>query len=119
MYAGSFAFHAVGVIGSRKNEPRVPADGFGSYFPIIIAFGCGIVVLALMLALLTPALAQSQGSKKNTVAILSKGKSDGAIVRLQVTIDGATTMDSDLEFAELLVANPAIVDVVVVLNKQV
>jgi pilus assembly protein CpaC len=84
----------------------------------MVAIGCGIAVLAFMLALLTPALAQSKGSKKDTVFFMQSA-SDGTIVRLQVTIDNARTVSCDREFTELLVANPAIADVVVVSNKAI
>jgi pilus assembly protein CpaC len=75
-------------------------------------------MMAFALALPTPAMAQSKGSKKGT-AFLVQGPSDGTSIRIQVTIDSAKSVSCEHEFTELLVANPAIADVVVLSNKQI
>jgi pilus assembly protein CpaC len=116
MYAESRAFHAAGVVGHTEQKPQFRTGRFAQISPIIAAFGCGMAALAFTLMLVAPVLAQSQGGK-STVAVLSKG--NGKVTRMQVTIDSIGMMDSDLEFTELVVANPAIADVVVTSNKQV
>ncbi|MFZ0853936.1 MAG: type II and III secretion system protein family protein, partial [Hyphomicrobiaceae bacterium] len=50
--------------------------------------------------------------------LLELGKQDGLAVELQLTVDKARTVGCDKEFTEVLVANPAIADVVTLSNKQ-
>ena len=60
-----------------------------------------------------PALAN-----KRERPLLELGKQDGLAVELQLTVDKARTVGCDREFTEVLVANPAIADVVTLSNKQ-
>src|SRR5262245_13039902 len=78
-----------------------------------IAFGAvgGLLVLAIIIA--KPALAD-----KRQGPLLELGKQDGLAVELQLTVDKARTVACDREFIEVLVANPAIADVVTISNKQ-
>ena len=74
-------------------------------------------VCLCLVALAAPALAESRGSQKNAV-FLTHGPRDGTVVKLLITIDNARTVACDQEFMEVLVANPAIADVVAISNKQ-
>ena len=71
------------------------------------------VLLALTAMMAKPALAN-----KRERPLLELGKQDGLAVELQLTVDKARTVGCDREFTEVLVANPAIADVVTLSNKQ-
>lgn len=74
-----------------------------------MAVGC---LLALALTA-NPTMAD-----KRQKPLLELGKQDGTAVELQLMVDKARTVACDREFIEVLVANPAIADVVTISNKQ-
>jgi pilus assembly protein CpaC len=69
-----------------------------------------------LLTALTVAPALAQGSKNNA---LKEALDESSLVQLLVTVDKAKTVGCDHEFTEVLVANPAIADVIALSNKQV
>jgi len=79
-----------------------------------LSLGIGLALFAA----LTVAPASAQGRlQKNKALIESVGES--SLVQLLVTVDKARTVGCDHEFVEVLVANPAIADVIALSNKQV
>jgi pilus assembly protein CpaC len=117
MYRFSASTIAIAV-GSKVTRQRARPATPGGHARTVVSLLCWIAVLAFTLASLTPALAQGRGSKKETVFFMQSG-SDGTVVRMQVTIDTVKNVSCDTEFGELVVANPAIADVVVVSNKSI
>jgi pilus assembly protein CpaC len=69
------------------------------------------------LAALTAAPALAQGIKKPNT--LKEAIEESSLVQLLVTVDKAKTVGCDQEFTEVLVANPAIADVIALSSKQV
>src|SRR5262245_50526982 len=100
--------------GSRKSAPEWPGtprrQGLAS--ASIVAIG----LLALAHQMLAPALAQGRAQKNSAVV---DGFNESSLVQLLVTVDKARTVGCDQEFAEVLVANPLIADVIALSNKQV
>jgi pilus assembly protein CpaC len=84
----------------------------------VLCIATGLFALApLALALaLAPALA---AGRSKTTSVVLDGLSDSSLVQLLVTVDKARTVGCDQEFAEILVANPLIADVIALSNKQV
>jgi len=76
-----------------------------------------LVAVAVLLAL-TALMAKPVLANKRERPLLELGKQDGLAVELQLTVDKARTVGCDREFTEVLVANPAIADVVTLSNKQ-
>src|SRR5262245_14887964 len=76
---------------------------------VAVAVGC-LFALALM--------ANPNMADKRQKPLLELGKQDGTAVELQLMVDKARTVACDREFIEVLVANPAIADVVTISNKQ-
>src|SRR5262245_64396182 len=81
-----------------------------------IASALGLPIGYLLLTALTVAPALAQGSKNNA---LKEALDESSLVQLLVTVDKAKTVGCDHEFTEVLVANPAIADVIALSNKQV
>ena len=82
--------------------------------PICLALGLlALTPLALAVAL-SPASAQGRSK-----SVVIEGLQDSSLVQLVVTVDKAKTVGCDQEFAEVLVANPQIADVIALSNKQV
>src|SRR5262249_16376032 len=80
---------------------------------------CRIVVVAVAgLLALTAGMATTAMADKRQKPLLDLGKQDGSAVELLLTVDKARTVACDREFMEVLVANPAIADVVTISNKQ-
>ncbi|NJO32186.1 MAG: type II and III secretion system protein family protein [Rhodospirillales bacterium] len=77
-------------------------------------------MIGLAIAHPTPAVAQKQTTKQTATprANLLQGLRDSAMVQLSITVDKARTVACDQDFTEVLVANPAIADVVALSNKQ-
>ena len=67
---------------------------------------------------LTATMAKSAIADKRQRPLLELGKQDGLAVDLQLMVDKARTVACEREFTEVLVANPAIADVVTISNKQ-
>ena len=83
-----------------------------------IAAALGLAIALASLAALTVAPASAQGRlQKNKALVESVGES--SLVQLLVTVDKAKTVGCDQEFVEVLVANPAIADVIALSSKQV
>src|SRR5262245_12675865 len=75
-----------------------------------------LAILAVAgIATVPPALASKRGER---AALLQLGNQDASTVQLQLTVDKARTVACDRDFIEVLVANPAIADVVTISNKQ-
>jgi pilus assembly protein CpaC len=84
---------------------------------IASVLGLAIGSLSLTALLIAPALAaQPRASKSKT---LIEGIGESSLVQLLVTVDKAKTVGCDQEFAEVLVANPTIADVIALSNTQV
>jgi pilus assembly protein CpaC len=64
------------------------------------------------------ALPATAGKRPEQRALLELGNQDGSTVQLHLTVDKARTVACDRDFVEVLVANPAIADVVTISNKQ-
>jgi pilus assembly protein CpaC len=58
------------------------------------------------------------GKRGEKAALLQLGNQDDSTVQLHLTVDKARTVACDRDFIEVLVANPAIADVVTISNKQ-
>ena len=76
-----------------------------------------LVAVGILLAP-TAMMAKPALGDKRERPLLELGKQDGLAVELQLTVDKARTVGCDKEFTEVLVANPAIADVVTLSNKQ-
>src|SRR5262245_9251602 len=99
----------------RKAVPRwsgIRGRRLGLPSALILSVG----LLALALQALAPALAQGR-AQKNSATV--DGFNESSLVQLLVTVDKARTVGCDQEFAEVLVANPMIADVIALSNKQV
>jgi pilus assembly protein CpaC len=81
---------------------------------------CGRSTLAAigLLAVLAGILASPAMADKRQKPLLELGNQDRSAVQLRLTVDKARTVACDREFIEVLVANPAIADVVTISNKQ-
>jgi pilus assembly protein CpaC len=109
------AFHrlagcALGRAGSERGRGARPR--------LKVALGLGLAVGLASLAVLAaaPGLAQGRPQKSKT---LLETIGESALVQLLVVIDKAKTVGCDQEFAEIMVANPTIADVLAISNKQV
>jgi pilus assembly protein CpaC len=98
--------------------PAVPERHSGARPHRCIGSALGLAIGLLSLAALTvdPALAQGRAPKKK---MMIEGIGDSSLVQLIVTVDKAKTVGCDQEFAEILVANPTIADVIALSNTQV
>jgi pilus assembly protein CpaC len=67
--------------------------------------------------IVTPGPIDKTGTKRDAV-FAAHGQQDDLLVQLQLTVDKARTLATKEGFAEFLVANPAIVDVLALSNKQ-
>ena len=83
-----------------------------------IAAALGLAIALASLAALTVAPAFAQGRLQKNKA-LAESVGESSLVQLLVTVDKAKTVGCDQEFVEVLVANPAIADVIALSNKQV
>ncbi len=83
-----------------------------------IAAALGLAIGLASLAALTVAPASAQGRLQKNKALAETG-GELSLVQLLVTVDKAKTVGCDQEFVEVLVANPAIADVIALSNKQV
>jgi pilus assembly protein CpaC len=81
---------------------------------------CGRTALAAigLVALFAGTLATPATADKRQKPLLELGNQDRSAVQLRLTVDKARTVACDREFIEVLVANPAIADVVTISNKQ-
>ena len=77
-----------------------------------IVFAAGL--FAAFAAIVTPSAAADKRQKP----LLELGNQDGSAIQLQLMVDKARTIACDREFVEVLVANPAIADVVTISNRQ-
>ena len=75
-------------------------------------FAAGL--FAAFAAIVTPSAAADKRQKP----LLELGNQDGSAIQLQLMVDKARTIACDREFVEVLVANPAIADVVTISNRQ-
>jgi pilus assembly protein CpaC len=95
-----------------------------TYWWTACRFGLAAISLVFLgLTALAPALAETRASGPRTkpkehAVFLMHGPRDGTIIQLQVVVDKHRTVACDHEFSEVLVANPAIADVVALSNKQ-
>ncbi len=80
----------------------------------VLGLALGSVLIASLA--IAPALAQGRAPKSK---VLIEGVGESSLVQLLVTVDKAKTVGCDQEFAEVLVANPTIADVIALSNKQV
>src|SRR5262245_66588578 len=67
---------------------------------------------------LTIVMGESAMADKRQKPLIDLGRQDSAPIELQLMVDKARTVACDREFIEVLVANPAIADVVTISNKQ-
>jgi pilus assembly protein CpaC len=81
---------------------------------------CGRSALAAigLVALFAGILSSPATADKPKKPLLELGNQDRSAVQLRLTVDKARTVACDREFIEVLVANPAIADVVTISNKQ-
>jgi pilus assembly protein CpaC len=102
---------------ARSGFRRVAVEQLrGKGFHRRIASALGLAIGCLLLTALTVVPALAQGARKST---LKEALDESSLVQLLVTVDKAKTVGCDHEFAEVLVANPAIADVIALSNKQV
>src|SRR6516225_3205260 len=71
-----------------------------------------------LITLFAGLLASPATADKRQKPLLELGNQDRSAVQLRLTVDKARTVACDREFIEVLVANPAIADVVTISNKQ-
>jgi pilus assembly protein CpaC len=105
----------------RPSAGTFTRRGVGLRAVAALALAIGSVARALVLP--APALAQQQTTKHTAKpapvrANLYHGLRDSAVVQLSITVDKSRTVACDQDFSEILVANPAIADVVALSNKQ-
>jgi len=67
---------------------------------------------------LTIVMGESAMADKRQRPLIDLGRQDSTPIELQLMVDKARTVACDKEFIEVLVANPAIADVVTISNKQ-
>src|SRR6516162_6281354 len=71
-----------------------------------------------LITLFAGSSASAATADKHQKPLLELGNQDRSAVQLRLTVDKARTVACDREFIEVLVANPAIADVVTISNKQ-
>jgi pilus assembly protein CpaC len=82
----------------------------------VVGAAAAIALFASLVA--DPVMAKDPAPGPGIKPLLLQGLSDGSMVQLHITIDKARTIACDTDFMEVLVANPAIADVVALSNKQ-
>src|SRR5262245_53989164 len=102
---------------ARSGFRRVAVEQLrGKGFHRSIVSALGLASGCLLLTALTVAPALAQGTRSSS---LKEALDESSLVQLLVTVDKAKTVGCDHEFSEVLVANPAIADVIALSNKQV
>jgi pilus assembly protein CpaC len=112
------AFRRLIQLGFRRVSPeRLGGKRSHRWVAGALALGSLAALTLGSFAALTVAPALAQGIKKPNA--LKEAIEESSLVQLLVTVDKAKTVGCDHEFTEVLVANPAIADVIALSNKQV